>query len=225
MTLAQFKKRSKTLGIFAFLIIYGAGFYQLGKSSSLVNFIKVKGVSTKQTSSFSTPIESPAPYADTQSAKILSSFVKLCANTVYGFEISYPKDWFTTYNTEDQKCNFYAPYSFVVPQDLTNFTSPIRIEVVNPEEWQTTSKFHENPNDFYNVTGQEDLEVGGRIVKKIEATATGKGQAARGYARTTYLIFDPLKPMIVSYSQTVEAENVKVNKKIIEDVVSTVNFF
>src|SRR3990167_133576 len=133
MTLSKLKGTLKSSVVVLFLTVYGLGFFLLGKNSSLVDNIKVKGA--KSQNQLDSPVDSPVPFADTQSATITASFVKLCANTVYGFEVSYPKDWFTTYNTEDQKCTYFAPYSFVVPFDTANFLVPIKIEVLNPADW------------------------------------------------------------------------------------------
>jgi len=206
-----------------FLTVYGLGFYQLGKNSSLVNILRVKGASAQKT--IDTPLDSPVPFADTQSSTITASFVKLCANTAFGFEVSYPKDWFTTYNTEDQKCTFFAPYSFIVPYETSNFLIPIRIEILKPEDWLGNVKFYENPNDFQNIQSTENIEINGKSVKKIGSTSTSQGPIERGFSKTTYLMPDVQKPVVVIYQQLEKNENVEANKKVIEEIVGSLRYF
>lgn len=223
MTLARFKKQLKISALIAFFAIYGATFYLLGKSNSITEIIKVKGASTKQV--LDTPVESPVPYSDTQSAKVSSSFVKLCSNTVYGIEISYPKDWFTTYNSEEEKCTFFAPYSFVVPYETSTFLVPIKVKIINPAQWVDTVKYYENPNDYFNVNSSENLEINGKSVKKIELTSTGGGLVERGFKNTTYLIFDQRIPTIISYQQLEKDEDVKKSKEVLDEIVNSAKYF
>lgn len=223
MTLANFKKNLKLVFAVIFLAFYGLGFFLLGKNSSFVSTLKVKGAATQNT--IESPLESPVPFADTQSSTITASYVKLCANTVYGFELSYPKDWFTTYNTDGEKCTFFAPYSFVVPYETASFIVPIRLEVLKPEDWLSSIKFYENPNDFQNVITSQTVEIGGKSAKMIEATATGQGQIKRGFAKTTYMIFDGEAPIVATYTQIEENENVEANKKVLEEIVTSIRYF
>lgn len=222
MTLASFKKHAKFLTIVVLILIYGTVAYQLGRSASIPRLLKVRGVTTTET--FDSPQESAAPYADTQSQIITPSFAKLCANTTFGFEIAYPKDWFTTYNTEADKCTFFAPYSFIVPGDSENFLVPIRIEVVNPHDWQTIIKLTENPNELQNVLSVENLQVGEYLVEKIEAQTTNFSEK-QGHAKLTYLIFDSAKPMIISYQQLDEKEDVSKAKEVLAEMVTTLKIF
>lgn len=223
MTLVDFKRSLKFILVIIFLMGYGLGFYLLGRNSNLAKTLSVKGVATDQT--LASPLESPVPFADTQSATITSSYVKLCANTVHGFELSYPKDWFTTYNTEQEKCNFFAPYSFIVPYDTTNFLIPIRLEVIKPEDWLGNVKFYENPNDFHNVISAENIEVDGKSVKLIELTATAQDAQRRGFVKTVYLIFDSEYPIVLTYQQTDANENIETAKKVLEEMVSSIRYF
>lgn len=222
LTLASFKKQAKILTIFSLVLVYGLVSYQLGRNRSISNLFKIKGATTTET--FDSPQESPAPYADSQSQAITSSFVKLCANTTHAFEIAYPKDWFTTYNTEADKCTFFAPYSFIVPQDSGNFLVPIRIEVINPQDWQTIVKISENPNELQNVLSVENLQVGGYLVEKIEAQTTNFS-GNLGYAKVSYLIFDSAKPMVITYQQLDEKEDVKKAKELLAEMVRTLKIF
>lgn len=223
LTLTRFKRHLKVGSVFTFLVLYGSVFYFLGKSSSLANLIKIKGVTTQK--SVESPIESPNPDTDVQSANISASFVKLCANTLYSFSVSYPKDWFTTYNTEAEKCTFFAPYSFVVPQETSSFLIPIKIELAQPQDWPNTVKLHENPNDFQNVISSENLEINGRPAKKITSSSTGNGQISRGLAKVTYLVFDRTRPIVISYQQTEEKEDVQSAKIILTDLVSSITIY
>ena len=203
-------------------MVYGITSYYLGKNQK-INIPSIKG--TADTNDLSAPINSPVPFADTQVTTIYTSHVKLCSNTTLGFEVSYPKDWFTTYNSESEKCTFFAPYSFVVVQSSQDFQVPIKIEVTSPEDWSVNLKFQQNPNDLQNVISTENTQIGERLAIKIEAQSTGLGQLPRGLVKTTYLIYDSLKPTILSYQQLDEKENVAENKSILEDMVTSLKIF
>lgn len=223
MSLKDFKKNLKFTVVIIFLFVYGLGFYLIGKNSSLVNILKVQGVKSQKAQE--SPIDVPVPFADTQSGTVTPKSVKLCANTQQGFQLNYPQDWFTTYNTPDQKCIFFAPYSFVVPADTTSFPIPIKIEVLKPTEWLPTVSFYENPNDFHNFVTEQNIALGGKAVKKIELTSTGTQGSPRGSIITVYLVFDDKNPLAISYTQLKENENVEENQKILEEMVSSVQYF
>lgn len=223
MSLADFKKNIKFAVVAVFMVVYAAGFYFFGKSTQNIDLSKVKG--TSDTKVIKSPVESPVPFSDSQTASITSSYVKLCANTTYSYEVSYPKDWFSTYNTDDQKCSYFAPYSFVIPGDTSNFTTTIRIIVVNPTDWLGATKFYENPNDFQNVLSVKNTEVGGKSARRIDAETTGSTQGEKGLAKITYMISDSGKPVIISYQQTGKDEDVAANTKILEDVVGSFRYF
>lgn len=206
-----------------FFVVYGLGFYLLGKNSSLVNDFAVKGEKTQILPE--SPINSQQSYSDTQVATITPSYVKLCANTVHSFQFSYPKDWYTTYNTEDQKCTFFAPYSFTLPYETSNFAIPIKIEVLNPADWQTTLSYWENPNDLHNVISSQDLQIDGKPVKKIELTSTGADDKKRGFVETAYLIFDDKTPLVITYQQLDENEKTEDAKKVLEQIASSTKYF
>lgn len=224
MTLKVLKSHLRTSSILSFLIIYGIGFYFLGKSASLPALIskyKDKPVASK----IDSPIQSPRPNEDAQSTSVIGAFVKLCSNSTSGFEISYPKDWFTTYNEEEQKCRFFAPFSFVVPQDVEGDFVPVKIELENPQSWQETVKFYSNPNDFTNVNSVQNLEINGKLVQKIKATTTDQGQLPMNLAKIIYLVFDGAKPLVISYGQLTENEDVENFEKILEQMVGSLQFF
>lgn len=201
------------------LVAYGGVAYQVGKLQKIPDILKVKGTSNQKT--IDSPVNSPVPFADTQSQTITASFVRLCSNTTNGFELSYPKDWFTTYNTEDQRCLYFAPYSFVLPQDVSDFNSPIEIEVIKIEDWQTASKFYENPNDSVNIKSSENVQIANFFTKKIEALATGSGQIPQGFTKTTYLIFASENPLAITYTQQNASEDTKAAKQVLEEMVKS----
>lgn len=224
MSLARLKLSLKLLILSIFLALFATAFFWLGKSSNNTDETDIKGTATiNQT--FDSPIESPIPAADTQTATITASSVKLCANTVFSFELSYPKEWFTTYNIENERCQFFAPYSFILPYETSNFLIPIRLEVTKPEDWLGNVKFHENPNDFQNVVTSQTLEIDGKSAKKIEATSTGQDSIPRSFVKITYLIFNAEFPIIVRYQQIEAEEDVEANKKVLEEIVTSIRFF
>lgn len=195
----------------------------LGKSQNLKELIRVKGTSSQNQPN--SPVESPVPFADTQSHTITPSYVRLCSNTASGLTLAYPKDWFTTYNKEEEKCLFFAPYSFVLPADTGNFQVPIRIEVVTIEDWPTVTKFYENPNDLVNVSLVENIQLGYYPVKKITAQATGSGQQERGLAKITYLIFASGKPTVLIYTQLTKDDNVGQGMQTLEEMIKSLKYF
>ena len=223
MSLKDFKHNLRFTVVIIFLIVYGLGFYLIGKNSSLVNKFKVKGVSSQKAQE--STVDVPVPFADTQTATVTASQVKLCANTQESFQLSYPQDWFTTYNTEDEKCNFFAPYSFVVPYSTQSFQVPIKLETIDPAQWLGSVDFYQNPNDFHNFISEQNMVAGGKAVKKIELSSTGISEIPRGFVQMAYLIFDDETPIIITYQQLDEKENVVENKKIVEEMVVSLQYF
>lgn len=225
MTLSSFKKRSKYLIFLSLLLVYGIVSFQLGKWESfpkLDKLLKVKGVSAQKLKS---PVESPAPYSDVQSTSVISGYVKQCANTAASFEVSYPKDWFTTYDGEELKCTYFAPYSFTIPKSTDNFATPIHIEIADPENWQSILKFYENPNDFQNVISVKNVEINGEAVEKIEAMTTGDGLLAKNLRKVSYLSFHSRLPLVFTYAQSDTGEKPAEYEKILEDMVRTLKRF
>lgn len=228
MTLSSFKRKSKLSAVLIFLISYAVVFFTLGnlfsysKNINFGQFLKVKGVSTK--SKFAQPVNSPMPYADTQSNSVVPSYVKLCSNTKYSYQVSYPNDWFTTYNTDDQKCSFFAPYSFTVPQSTDGFSPPIKIEAVPISEWEGTVKFYENPNDFQNVISIQNIEINGNAVTKIKAQTTGTDSSAKGQTKLTFLYFNSQVPLVFTYQQDPK-DNIANGETLLEDMVRSLQYF
>lgn len=207
-------------------MLWTTGSYLAGYFKTAIDPKEVFGIRKRDSESpISAPIESPLPYADIQSGAVISSSVKLCSNMTYGFEVSYPNDWFTTYNTEDQKCLFFAPYSFVVPQDTHDSFVPIKIEAATPDDWPGIVKFYENPNDFQNVVSNKNIEINGQSVRQIGAVSTGFGVSAKGLVKLTYLVFNSKGPMAFVYEQTGKDENAEKNKRILEDIVRSLRYF
>ena len=224
MTLANFKKNSKLITILACLMIYGAISFFIGKDYSKLAFF-LKGNPKEDDQIPQNSIERPQPYSDTQSGSVISSYVKLCSNTQFRFEVSYPRDWFTTYDSEDQKCTYFAPFSFVINAKTANSLIPIRIEIVKIEDWLDTVKFYENPNDFQNIQASQNLLISDKSIKKIKAISTGGGATPQGFIKISYLVFDTESPLVVYYEQHDAKENVGEYEKIIEEMVASLKFF
>lgn len=219
MTLDSFQKLLKLAFLTFMLVAYGGLTFYLGKNFKKPT-PKVQGIKQNV---IKAPIDSPVPFADAQSTNLIGSYVKICANTTYAYEVSYPKDWFSSYNQDQEKCQFFAPYSFVVPKDTANFKIPIKLEIIRLDDWETTVKFHENPNDFYNVLTVENVEIVGRPAKKIESQSTPLSPE-QGMTKTTYLVFDNQKPLIATYQQISKDEDPSQGKQVLYEMVRSLKF-
>lgn len=208
------------------MVVYAVVFYWIGSQKSLQQIIKSKnsdrGGSDK---SLELPINSPVPYADTQTGSVISSFVKLCSNIVHSYEVSYPKDWFTTYSQQSQECSFFAPYTFVVPADTNSFFVPVKLTVHSAADWQNLQSLYTNPNDFQNIVSVENKEVEGKSATKIKATATGNGSINRGFLNVTYLIFDAERPVVISYQQLDAEEDISNMEEGLDEIATSFKYF
>ena len=223
MTLSNFKSNLKLTLILTLLITYGTSFFVIGKISPKFNdFFKREEVSTNR---LDNSLEKPLPNSDIQSGEVISSYVKLCSNTVYGFEVAYPQDWFTTYGSDDQKCLFFAPFSFVIHANPESNFVPIKIEVIKTEEWLQTVKFYENPNDFENVISVQNIQLAGRSLEKIKTASTGVGAIPKGFQKISYLAFDAKTPLIFIYQQQNEKDDTASFERVLEDMISTLKYF
>lgn len=222
MTLAKFKFRLRVAALMLVLVVYGGGLFLLGKYSSYKS-PQVQGATTSVEPS-KDKIERPQPEIDVQSGTVISSQVKLCSNTQIGFQLSYPKDWFSTYNLEKDKCLFFAPFSFVVPQNPDYDFTPVKIEPIKTTDWEQTVSFFENPNDFQNVVSVQNMEVDGRSVKKIEALSAGRDEN-QPLAMLTFLIPDSKSPLVVRYKQQDPKEDSEKLKKQLTDIVASIKYF
>jgi len=222
LTLSIFKTRIRQISIITTLFIYGLTAFLLGRVTIKNNFIDLKKLKNNE---IVRPVETPIPSIDTQSGTVISSFAKLCSNTVYSFEIAYPKDWFTTFNTEPEKCTFFAPFSFVVPQDTQDPFVPIKIEVVKNDNWQQTAKFYQNPNEFQNVISVQNIQINEKSVQKIQAETTDKGFLPRGFTTVRYLIGSSNTSLVISYQQLNEKEDTKMYEDALSEMTSSLNFF
>ena len=157
MTLKKLKIVLKVGAVSFVVFIYGLASFALGRSLPKNISEQIKEARTQ--SSLRSQIEEPQPYSDTQSSQVIASYVKLCSNTAFSFQLSYPKDWFTTYNDKQDQCTYFAPYSFVVPPYIEHDIAPIHVETVSADEWQTTVKLYENPNDFQNVISSKNVDL------------------------------------------------------------------
>lgn len=222
MTLWQFKKNLKKGLLIIIFLSYGLGAFWLGRFSIEPLSLKIKGTSTSQFPE--SPVESPVPFADTQSNKIIASSVKLCANTIFGYELSYPNNWFTTYNTEEEKCRFFAPFSFVVPKENDLDFVPVKILVVELDDWLLNQRIYTNPNDFQNILKIETTTINQRPAQKVIAETTEKSSLGKGLLRISYLIFDSKIPLIFSYQQLTNQEDITNLTKILEDMTLSVTY-
>lgn len=226
MTLASFKKNSRLILVIVFLAAYALAFYFLGATplkQNLAKLLNVKGVSTQK--DIKSPLESPIPAADSQSASIIASYVKLCSNATYGFEVSYPGNWFTTYNTDDQKCTYFAPYSFTVPYATDIQFTPIYIEVVKPLDWVGTQNYYTTPNDFQNILSIQNMEIGGKAAQKVRAALSAKNPVTRGFSKVSFLILDSSSPLVLTYQQQDAKEDAAESEKVLEDITRSLKYF
>lgn len=208
------------------MALYGLGFFLLGSTSirqNVASLLNVRGATTK--AGPIAPIDSPIPAADTQSNSIIASYVKLCSNATYGFSVSYPKDWFTTYNDDSQKCNYFAPYSFTVPADTDIQFTPIYLEVIKPEDWQGTVGYYQNPNDLQIIVTSQNIEVNGKSVQKVKAQTTGRGSTTKGFSQITFLIPDAQNPIVIIYQQQDAKEDADSSGKVLEDMARSLTYF
>lgn len=205
------------------MVFYGLGAFFWGKHSSNSISDLVKGVRTQ--SNIDGKIERPQPYLDTQSGAVIASYVNFCSNTAYSFQLSYPKDWFTTYNDKYQECTFFAPFSFVVPSYVEHDIVPIHVVAVAPSEWQSTVKLYENPNDYQNVLTSKNIEINGKSVEVIDSASTGNGFVPMGFTKKSYLIFDAQVPLAIYYQQMNANEDTNSMEKVLNDIVISLKYF
>jgi len=226
LSLHKFKKHLKFSSIAVFLLSYAVVFYVLGSQKSIQGIINSSELNNNgNENSLDLPINSPVPYADTQTGRVIASYVKLCSNIVHSYEVSYPKDWFTSYSEQSQECAFFAPYAFVVPADTSDFFVPVKLEVHSILDWPNLQKLYLNPNDFQNIVSVENKEIDGKPVTKVKTTATGNGSQKRGLLGVTYLIFDVEKPVVVSYLQLDETEDIGKTEEGLDEIASSFKYF
>ena len=165
------------------------------------------------------------PYADVQAAQIVSASVKFCANTNKGFELAYPNNWFTTYNKEEEKCKYFAPYSFVIPEYVDKSFVPIQVDPIKLDEWPSTVSFFETPNDYENVISSETVQINNKLVKKIKLSSTGTGSDARGLVQIVYLVFDANNPLQIKYQQLDQNDDTQKIENILGGLVKSLKYF
>jgi len=224
-SLSSLIKGTKIFVVCLYLFVFASFFFLAGKYITQENIKKVLSSKDKNLQQEESNIDTPLPYADIQSQEVIASIAKLCSNTVYGFELAYPKEWFTTYNRDDEKCRYFAPYSFIVPQDTDQQFVPIKIEVASIEDWQQIVSLYSNPNDFQNVISVKNLELNSRLVQKINSQTTGEGILPKNLNKTTYLVFNSSRPLVISYQQLELEEDSVQYELFLEDMVKSINFF
>lgn len=226
MTLTKFKYKIKVLCFLFFILIYTGAVFYAGKNSNKILSENPEASNQGQSLSLQSKIANPQGQENAiQSSQVLASYIKLCSNTVMGFELAYPKDWFTSYNDSKDQCLYFAPFSFVLPEISDQEITPISIKIIKADEWEDTVKLYENPNEFYNVITSNNLEINGRSVKQIKSSSTGSGNLGRGFIRTSYLIFESKTPMIISFNQLTEKDDNNLYEKILEDMVFSLKLF
>lgn len=220
LTLRKLKSNLKFLALIALFFAY---------SSVLIAFGEKLGVRNNEEKSYKAPaqasvLKKPQPEENTQKATVLASHVKLCANTVHSFELSYPKDWFTTYNEKDAECTLFAPFSFIAPQSAEKTFTPITLKIIPRDEWESSVKSAQAPSELFNVVKSKNLQIGNRPINYIEYFSTGNA-VPKGYTKVAYLVFDSEKPMELTYTQQAEDENPEEFKKVLEEMVNSLKLF
>jgi len=220
VTLTKLKANFKLVALLTAFFVYSSGLFLLGKYTDW----KLTSNAQGQKVSGQNGVQKPQPENETQSASVLGSTVKLCSNTTYSFQLAYPQDWFTTYNTKDQACNYFAPYSFVLPQIPSENITPITIQRMDPENWDIAVKSAQNPNDLYNIEKTQNIEINGKPVQYVEAASTGSS-IQRGFVKASFFVFDANNPLEITYTQLDEKENVIETKKVLNDIANSLKFF
>lgn len=224
MTLASFKYNIQVVSFIAIILLYTGVVFVAGRNSGTSTGEAAAGQTNSKT--LSSAIESPQSREDSAlSSKVLASFVKLCSNTALGFEVAYPRDWFTTYNTPQDQCKYFAPFSFVIPEGAQDEVTPLTIKIIPPNEWDTTIAFYENPSELYSVKSVENSQINGNLTRKIESVSTGESTLPRGFARVAYLIFDDQKPTVIVYNQLDNNDDLESMKKQADDMAASFKFF
>lgn len=221
MTLTKLKSNFKVAVIVAAFSLYSLSLFLLGQKITLSNAEKDL---SSQPKTVADRIQKPLPQDNTQTTQVLSSYVKLCANTTNSYQVSFPKDWFTTYNQKDEECRYFAPYSFVLPASPDSDFTPITIKLIDKDAWEQTLKDIQNPSELFNIISSKNLEINGKPVKYIESQSTGNLKP-KGFVKISYLIFDSKKPVDISYSQLDEKEDVTNVKDVLKNIVDSFKYF
>lgn len=221
MTLTKLKSNFKFTLVVGVFSVYSLSLFLLGQKLTVSNADKTTINEPKEVVE---QIQKPLPQDNTQSAQVLSSYVKLCSNTTNSFQVSYPKDWFTTYNQKEEECTFFAPYSFVLPESPDPDFTPITIKFIDKNTWDQTVSSFQNPSELYNVVNSNNLELNGKSAKYIESQSTGSLKP-KGFIRVTYLIFDSEKPVEISYVQQDEKEDVESSKDVLKNIAESLKYF
>lgn len=220
MTLTKLKTNFKLIALLTAFFLYSSGLFLLGRYTNWKLTSNAQGLKVNEQNG----VQKPQPENDTQSASVMGSTVKLCSNTMYSFQLAYPQDWFTTYNTKDQACNYFASYSFILPQIPSENITPITVRRLDPENWDIAVKSAQNPNDLYNIEKTQNTEIGGKPVQYVEAVSTGSS-IQRGFVKASFFIFDANNPLEITYTQLDEKENADENKKVLADIANSLKFF
>lgn len=221
MKLAAIKQSAKLFTVVAFFGLYSVGLVVVG-----IEYGKntLNSNSEEQDTETSGALMRPQVQEEVQSAEVLASNVKLCANTAASFEITYPNEWFTTYNNKEEECMHFAPYSFVLPGAPDDYFSPITVKIIPKDEWEATVDAQKNPTDIFSVINFKNLEFDSKPAKYIEAISTGSS-VQKGFYKITYLIFNSEAPLEITYLQQTQDDDTSSYRKALEDMAKSVRYF
>jgi hypothetical protein len=173
------------------------------------------------------PTTSPAPSATTSAAPSaaasLPSGWKSCTNSVQGFEIGYPADWYTTELNPDQVCQQFHPTEFTIPVD-----GEYPLTALNAV--QTEYLFDPGRSGPGTSCGslqmREPTTVGGRPAVRYEENLSGAGMYADGTRKYGYVIDrDGLEFAVFTMADPgVSTGDYAAWKAVVDEAVNTLRF-
>ena len=92
-------------------------------------------------------------------------------------------------------------------------------------DWSNLQKLYFNPNDFQNIVSVENKEIEGKPVTKVRSSTTGNGSTKQGFLSIAYLIFDTDRPVVISYQQLDETEDIRKMEERIDEIASSFRYF
>lgn len=226
MSLSLLKYRLKIVSLLLVILFYGLATFSLGSSGlikKILDGFHQPPVSLKNRLAF--PQEVAIPAFDIQQGEVFAGSVKLCSNTFYGFEISYPSNYFTTHDTALNKCNYFAQYSFVIPTETDDYFVPVKVEPIRVIDWPQTLKYFENPNEFQNIVSVQTITINEKSVLKVEAKTSGADGRGKGLVKISFLVYNSRVPLVFSYQQPEDSEDTKLATKTLEEMVASLNHF
>jgi len=104
-----------------------------------------------------------------------------CVNTVEGFSIAYPGDWYTTEIRPREVCRQFHPTTFVIPREGEYPLTALNVGWVDGFPGRVDTEFD-------RVLRWEQTTVAGRPAVRVETESTGAGQDVIGTRRYGYTI-------------------------------------